>query len=52
MASVPLYDRMFTYHLYNRDNIPGFVDLVIGVINTCLDSKAPTRLAAERTVCY
>ena len=52
MASVPLYDCMwmacmFTYRLYNGDNIPGFVDLVIGFINTCLDSKAPTRLAAD-----
>ena len=52
MPSVPLYDRMwmarmFTYRLYNGDNDPDFFDFVIGFISTCLDSKAPTRLAVD-----
>ena len=52
MASVPLYDcmwmaRMFTYRLCNGNDIPILADFVIGFINTCLDSEAPTRLAAD-----
>ena len=52
MKLLPLSDKMwmahmFTYRLHRGDNGSSFVSLLIEFIDTCLDPKFPTRLAAD-----